>query len=177
MDPLEGLNPAQKRAVQTVEGPLLVYAGPGSGKTRVIVHRIAYMVASAGINPRHILAVTFSRRAAEEMQKRLAGMFDKPPTVTVSTIHAACLRILGKEGVPGMGAGFTVYDEEETIKLIRQCIARAGLNIEETDLRRVRRVISRLKVSGMDFEPASAGPERLDEATATIYRLYQQPPV
>ncbi|MDD5399332.1 MAG: UvrD-helicase domain-containing protein, partial [Dehalococcoidia bacterium] len=147
MDPLEGLNPAQKRAVQTVEGPLLVYAGPGSGKTRVIVHRIAYMISRAGINPRHILAMTFSRRAAAEMQKRLAEIFNDRPAVTVSTIHAACLRILGREGVPGMGTGFTVYDDEEGNKLIRQCIAKAGLNMEETNLRRIKGLISQLKVS------------------------------
>jgi len=173
MDPLEGLNSDQKRAVQTVEGPLLVYAGPGSGKTRVIVHRIAYMVSRAGINPRHILAVTFSRRAAAEMQKRLLEMFDEPPAVTVSTIHAACLRILSREGVPGMGTGFTVYDDEEGNKLIRQCIAKAGLNIEESNIRRIKVSISRLKVSGIDPEVAAVGSERLDEASAAIYRLYQ----
>ncbi len=173
MDPLEGLNPAQKKAAQTVDGPLLVYAGPGSGKTRVIVHRIAYMVSRAGINPRHILAVTFSRRAAAEMQKRLAELFEKPPAVTVSTIHAACLRILGREGVPGMGTGFTVYDDDESNKLIRQCIAGAGLNIEETNLRRIKGLISRLKTSGLDVEAVTVGPERLDDVSATIYRLYQ----
>jgi DNA helicase-2/ATP-dependent DNA helicase PcrA len=173
MDPLEGLNPAQKRAVQTVEGPLLVYAGPGSGKTRVIVHRIAYMVSHAGINPRHILALTFSRRAAAEMQKRLAEILNNRPVVTVSTIHAACLRILGKEGVPGMGTGFTVYDDEESNKLIRQCIVKAGLNIEETSLRRTKGLISQFKVSGIDPEAAAVGAERLDEASAAIYRLYQ----
>ncbi len=94
--------------MQTVEGALLVHAGPGSGKTRVIVHRIAYMVAQAKINPRHILAVTFSRKAAEEMKKRLDELFDKPPAVTVSTIHSACLRILRSEGIPGLGTTFEV---------------------------------------------------------------------
>jgi len=173
MDPLEGLNPSQKKAVQTVEGPLLVYAGPGSGKTRVIVHRIAYMVSRANINPRHILAVTFSRRAAAEMKKRLAEMFEEPPAVTVSTIHAACLRILGKEGVPGMGTGFTVYDEEESSKLVRRCIAKAGLNVEESNLRRIKGLISQIKVGGIDSEASSGGAERLDETSATIYRLYQ----
>jgi DNA helicase-2/ATP-dependent DNA helicase PcrA len=173
MDPLQGLNPAQKRAVQTVDGPLLVYAGPGSGKTRVIVHRIAYMISNTGINPRHILAVTFSRRAAAEMQKRLAEMFDKPPAVTVSTIHAACLRILGREGAPGMGTGFTVYDDEESNKLIKRSIAKAGLNIEETNLRRIKGLISQLKAGGIDPEAVAAGKERLDEISATIYRLYQ----
>jgi DNA helicase-2/ATP-dependent DNA helicase PcrA len=174
MDPLEGLNPSQKEAVQAVEGPLLVYAGPGSGKTRVIVHRIAYMLSRANIEPRHILAVTFSRRAAAEMKKRLGDMFDDPPAVTVSTIHAACLRILGREGVPGMGTSFTVYDEEDVNKLIRQCIAKAGLSIEESNLRRIKGMISHAKVNGIDPEGTVAGTgERFDDASAAIYRLYQ----
>ncbi len=174
MDPLEGLNPSQKKAVQSVEGPLLVYAGPGSGKTRVIVHRIAYMVSQAKINPRHILAVTFSRRATAEMKKRLGEMFDKPAAVTVSTIHAACLSILGKEGVPGMGTGFVVYDEEEGNRLIKRCISEAGLSIEESNLRRIKGLISQAKVNGIgpDTTGLRTG-ERFDDASATIYRLYQ----
>jgi len=172
MDPLEGLNHAQRKAVEAIEGPLLVYAGPGSGKTRVIVHRIAYMVSKAKIEPRHILAVTFSRRAAEEMKKRLGLLFDEPPAVTVSTIHAACLRILGREGAPGMGTGFTVYDEEETTKLIRQCIVKAGLSIEDSNLRRIKGSISQAKINGID--PDTPGKlERFDDASASIYRLYQ----
>ena len=174
MDPLEGLNPAQKKAVEAVDGPLLVYAGPGSGKTRVIVHRIAYMVYTAKIEPRHILAVTFSRRAAAEMKKRLGEMFDQPPPVTVSTIHAACLRILGREGIPGIGTGFTVYDEEETTKIIRRCIVKAGLSIEESNMRRIKGLISHAKVNGIDPDASGAGRgERFDDASATIYRLYQ----
>jgi len=174
MDPLEGLNHAQKKAVTSVDGPLLVFAGPGSGKTRVIVHRIAYMVSTAKIDPRHILAVTFSRSAAAEMKKRLGEMFDSTPAVTVSTIHAACLRILGREGVPGMGTGFTVYDDEDVNRLIRQCIVKAGLNIEESNLRRIKGMISRAKVNGID--PDAVAPvkgERFDDVSAMIYRLYQ----
>ena len=174
MDPLEGLNPAQKKAVQAVEGPLLVFAGPGSGKTRVIVHRIAYMVSTAKIEPRRILAVTFSRSAAAEMKRRLGEMFDEPPAVTVSTIHAACLRILGREGVPGMGTNFTVYDDEDVNKLIRQCIVKAGLSIEESNLRRIKGMISQAKVNGIDPDAVVTGRgERFDDASATIYRLYQ----
>jgi len=174
MDPLEGLNPAQRKAVQTVDGPLLVYAGPGSGKTRVIVHRIAYMVSTAKIEPRHILAVTFSRQAAGEMKKRLGEMFDGTPAVTVSTIHAACLRILGREGVPGMGTSFTVYDDEDVNKLIRQCIVKAGMSIEEINLRRIKGGISHAKINGADPDAAvTVKGERFDDASATIYRLYQ----
>jgi len=174
MDPLKGLNPAQQKAVEEIEGPMLVYAGPGSGKTRVIVHRIAYMVSRAKIEPRHILAVTFSRKAASEMKKRLEEMFDVPPAVTVSTIHSACLRILGREGVPGMGTGFTVYDEEDGNKLIRQCIAKAGLSIEDNNLRRIKGMISYAKVNGIDPDAvASRAVEGFDDVSTTIYGLYQ----
>ena len=127
--------------MRTVEGPLLVHAGPGSGKTRVIVHRIAYMVMQAKIKPRHILAVTFSRKAAEEMKKRLDELFDEPPAVTISTIHSTCLRILRGEGLPGLGKNFDVIDEDRQTKLIKHCMEQAELSFEENNLRRIRTAI------------------------------------
>jgi len=174
MDLLGGLNPMQQEAVQTVEGSLLVHAGPGSGKTRVIVHRIAYMVAQAKINPRHILAVTFSRKAAEEMKKRLDELFDRPPAVTVGTIHSACLRILRSEGIPGLGTTFEVCDDERQNKLIRQCMQEAGLSFEENNLRRIKGIISYAKINMIDPDAVVPGPgERFDDASATVYRYYQ----
>jgi DNA helicase-2/ATP-dependent DNA helicase PcrA len=175
MDLLEGLNSEQIEAVKTLEGPLLVHAGPGSGKTRVIVHRIAYMVLEAKIKPRHILAVTFSRKAAGEMQKRLEELLGETASLlTVSTIHSACLRILRREGIPGLGTAFEVYDEEEQNKLIRQCMEKAGLSIEDNDLRRFKGMISYAKINmiGPDsVVPGSAG--RFDDASAAVYRSYQ----
>lgn len=157
-----------------MEGPLLVHAGPGSGKTRVIVHRIAYMISQAKINPRQILAVTFSRKAAEEMKKRLDELFDKPPSVTVSTIHSACLRILRSEGIPGLGTTFEVCDDERQNKLVRQCMERAGLSFEENNLRRIKGIISHAKINMIDPDTAAPGPgERFDDASATVYRDYQ----
>jgi DNA helicase II / ATP-dependent DNA helicase PcrA len=164
----------QQEAVQTVEGPLLVHAGPGSGKTRVIVHRIAYMISQAKINPRQILAVTFSRKAAEEMKKRLDELFDKPPAVTVSTIHSACLRILRSEGVPGPGTTFEVCDDERQNKLVRQCMEEAGLSFEENNLRRIKGIISYAKINMIDPDTVTPGAgERFDDASATVYRGYQ----
>ena len=177
MDLLEGLNPEQIEAVKTLEGPLLVHAGPGSGKTRVIVHRIAYMVLEAKIKPRHILAVTFSRKAARRnaetagrdcWEKQLA-------LLTVSTIHSACLRILRREGIPGLGTPFEVYDEEEQNKLIKQCMEKAGLSIEDNDLRRFKGIISYAKINMIDPDsivPGSGG--RFDDASAAVFRSYQQ---
>jgi len=160
--------------VQTVEGSLLVHAGPGSGKTRVIVHRIAYMVMQAKIKPRHILAVTFSRKAAEEMKKRLDELFDEPPAVTISTIHSTCLRILRGEGLPGLGKNFDVIDEDRQTKLIKHCMEQAELSFEENNLRRIRTAISYAKVNMLD--PDAIIPkqgERLDDTAAAVYRGYQ----
>ena len=101
-DILEGLNEAQKKAVEAIEGPVLIVAGPGSGKTRVITHRIAYLIKTWGIDPRHILAVTFTNKAAREMEDRLFGRSEKDPDSTpllsynmrgklkVGTFHAIC---------------------------------------------------------------------------------------
>ena len=160
--------------MQTVEGPLLVHAGPGSGKTRVIVHRIAYMVLQAKINPGQILAVTFSRKAAEEMKKRLNELFDRRTAVTVSTIHSACLRILRSEGIPGLGTTFEVCDDEHQNKLVRQCMEEAGLSFEENNLRRIKGIISYAKINMVDPDAVVPGPgERFDDASVTVYRGYQ----
>lgn len=176
MDLLDGLNPEQQEAVKTVNGPLLVHAGPGSGKTRVIVHRIAYMVTEAKINPRSILAVTFSKKAADEMKKRLQKLLGRTaPYINVSTIHSACLRILRSEGAPEYGPDFEVLDEEEQNKLIRLCMENAGLDVEENSLRRIKEMIRYAKSNMID--PASIAPgshDRFDDASATIYRSYQR---
>lgn len=174
IDLLDGLNPDQQEAVRTVEGPLLVHAGPGSGKTRVIVHRIAYMVAKAKIDPRQILAVTFSRKAADEMKKRLDELFGKPTAVAVSTIHSACLRILRNEGVPGLGTTFEVCDDEQQTKLIRQSMEAAGLDFENNNLRRIKGIISYAKTNMIDPDAVVPRPgERFDDASAAVYRDYQ----
>ena len=95
MDILKDLNPAQKEAVESIDGPLLILAGPGSGKTRVITHRIAYLVRTCGINPHRIMAVTFTNKAAREMEARLmqlvSGSYQE---LTLGTFHAICVRIL-----------------------------------------------------------------------------------
>lgn len=176
MDLLDGLNPEQQEAVRTVNGPLLVHAGPGSGKTRVIVHRIAYMVTEAGINPRSILAVTFSKKAADEMKKRLGKLLGRmAPYINVSTIHSACLRILRNEGAAEYGTGFQVLDEEEQNRVIRLCMENAGLEIEENGLRRVKEMIRYAKSNMID--PSSITPgrnSRFDDTSATIYSSYQR---
>jgi DNA helicase II / ATP-dependent DNA helicase PcrA len=175
IDLLDGLNSEQREAVTTVDGPLLVHAGPGSGKTLVITHRIAFMVREARIDPRHILAVTFSKKAAMEMRKRLEDLLPEAVSaLAVSTIHSACLRILRNEGIPGFGTAFEVFDEESQTGLLKKCLENAGLDPEENDIRRFKGIISYAKTHMIDPDAIVPRPgERFDDASLTVYRSYQ----
>src|SRR5262249_10976687 len=129
---LAGLNPVQREAVLHVDGPLLVLAGAGSGKTRVIAHRIAYLVAR-GVDSRRILAVTFTNKAAGEMAQRVAAILSgrpgggRPPLV--ATFHATCARVLRAEIHPlGYPRSFVIYDEDDRLALVRECYKELGLD-------------------------------------------------
>ena len=99
MDILASLNPKQKEAVEATSGPVLILAGPGSGKTRVITHRVAYLMTVCGVSPQHIMAVTFTNKAAREMTERLHRLVnDSVPGLTLGTFHAICARILRLDG-------------------------------------------------------------------------------
>ena len=122
---LKGLNSSQIEAVSHGEGPLLVLAGPGSGKTRVIAHRIAYLINDFSIPPGNILAVTFTNKAAAEMKKRageLAG--ERASGIWIGTFHSVCLRILKREAdsLEGYTRDFVVYDQNDQLGLIKSCM-------------------------------------------------------
>ncbi len=122
---LKELNPSQLEAVTNAEGPLLVLAGPGSGKTRVISHRIAYLINNLSIPPEKILAVTFTNKAAKEMKKRVEKLAGEPARrMWIGTFHSICLRILKTEAdfLEGHTRDFVVYDQDDQLKLLKTCL-------------------------------------------------------
>jgi superfamily I DNA/RNA helicase len=145
------LNDAQREAVTTIEGPLLILAGAGTGKTRVITARAAYLIAE-GVDPSAILAVTFTNKAATEMRERLARMIDPAAAkqVTMSTFHALCLRIL-RSGIDRLGYknNFGIYDEGDQLGLIRKLITRTAARDEKLDPNIAKALISKAKNSTM----------------------------
>ncbi|MBM4433147.1 MAG: AAA family ATPase, partial [Chloroflexi bacterium] len=122
VDILDGLNPAQREAVEAIGGPVLILAGPGSGKTRVIAHRVAYLVKVCGVSPRRIMAVTFTNKAAREMEERLRGLLgESAKDLTLGTFHAICARILRQDGKAiGVEPKFVIYDQEDQISLVKR---------------------------------------------------------
>src|SRR5689334_19356726 len=121
---LAELNPAQREAVVRTEGPLLVIAGAGSGKTRVLTYRVAHLLAACGAKPNEILAITFTNKAAGEMRERLERLLGGPArALWVLTFHAACGRILRREA-PRLGyrTNFTIYDSADQVRLVKACL-------------------------------------------------------
>ena len=144
---LEGLNPPQRQAVQCVDGPLLIVAGPGSGKTRVITHRIAYLNRHVGISPWRIAAVTFTNRAAREMRNRLAALMgDGAQRLTAGTFHALCASVLRRNGeVIGIPPDYVIMDDEDQMNLIKQSMEQLQLDPKRFPPRSVLSAISRAK--------------------------------
>ncbi|HEY0083409.1 MAG TPA: UvrD-helicase domain-containing protein, partial [Pyrinomonadaceae bacterium] len=183
MDFLSGLNEQQRIAVTTTEGPLLILAGAGSGKTRVIVHRIAYIIAEGKIAPYHILAVTFTNKAAGEMRERVGrlladqGLSSAP---LISTFHSLCVRILRRDIEKleeGHTRSFTIYDQDDSTRIVKAAIKDLGLDSERMGARQVQSAISHAKNSGTDAEAYAARVEYGDEkraAIARVYRLYEE---
>jgi len=174
---LEGLNPEQREAVTSTEGPLLVLAGAGSGKTRVLVHRIAWLVGVCGIPPEGILAVTFTNKAAGEMRERVEKLLGpEAEALWCSTFHSACVRILRREaGHLGLSRGFAIYDDDDSRQAIKEALRRKELDPKTHDPRRLRWRIDQFKNQGI--LPAGASEQATDmdaELTAELYASYQR---
>ncbi|MHB1295428.1 MAG: ATP-dependent helicase [Anaerolineae bacterium] len=146
-DILAGLNPAQAQAVQAIDGPVLVLAGPGSGKTRVLTHRIAYLIRECGVRPYNILAVTFTNKAAREMVSRLERLIgESTGQLTIGTFHAICARILRREAAHlGMGSNFVIYDDDDQRRLITRILKEFELDSKQYGPAAVHGAISRAK--------------------------------
>ncbi len=173
---LEGLNPAQREAVETTEGPLLIVAGPGSGKTRVITHRVAYLMGGYGIRPYRILAVTFTNRAAREMKERLDRLAGPDAQqVAMSTFHSFCVRVLRREGDRiGLDPGFTIYDDDDQGSVLKEAIEMADLSSKQFPRRAVQAVISKAKSTMVDPRTLALNPANyFEERASRAYQRYE----
>jgi DNA helicase-2/ATP-dependent DNA helicase PcrA len=179
MDPdvFEDLNPSQREAVATTDGPVLIVAGAGSGKTRVLTHRIAHLIGDRGVSPYSILAITFTNKAADEMKERIGALVG--PVVKgmwVSTFHSACARMLRREA-PRLGykSSFSIYDAADSLRLISYCVRDLELDPKRFPPKGIRAQISNAKNELIDYETfvhQSSGVYH--EKVADVYRLYQQ---
>ena len=174
---LEGLNPEQRRAVETTEGPLLVLAGAGSGKTRVLTSRIAYLVGVCGIPAESLLAVTFTNKAAGEMRDRVEKMLG--PTsggLWISTFHSMCVRILRRDiGALERSRGFVIYDDADSLGISKQVLKRHGLDPRQYEPKKLRWRIDEWKNQGLLPAQAAAQASDIDdELTSELYATYQR---
>jgi len=175
---LDELNPAQREAVVSTQGPLLIIAGPGSGKTRVIVHRIAYLLGEAGVAPYNILAVTFTNKAAREMRDRLESLVgpDKARRLTVGTFHATCARWLRIDGQRlGLDPRFAIFDDGDQVDVVKQAMRDLEIDDKRFAARAVLSAISGAKSDLLSPEEYAARAETFWMSTvARIYRRYQE---
>ncbi len=174
---LAGLNPQQRSAIEHRGAPLLVVAGAGSGKTRVLTRRIAYLLAAGGTQPGEILAITFTNKAAAEMRERVAELIgNRARAMWVSTFHSMCVRILRNESSTlGMRSSFTIYDSADSQRLVQMIINDFNLDPKKVGPRTMANAISTLKNELVDAEQATDRADT-DQArlVARIYTAYQQ---
>lgn len=173
------LNDAQAEAVFHEGGPLLVLAGAGSGKTRVLTYRVAYLIQSGRVQPHEVLAITFTNKAADEMKRRVQELVGPVArTMWVSTFHAACARILRREAeLLGYKPNFTIYDQDDQVRLVKHCLEDLGFDPKRFPPRGVHARISDAKnrlVGPVDFAAAVARGSGLQDVTAAVYDLYQR---
>jgi len=181
VDFLAGLNPQQREAVETTEGPVLILAGAGSGKTRVITHRIAHLISTRHVPASAVLAVTFTNKAAAEMRSRVDSLLDgftlsAPPVV--STFHSFCVRLLRRDGDalasirPGFKRTFSIYDDEDQLAIVKAAYRRLGLDEKETPYRAALSKISHAK--NLKTTPQEMYTESADPRVTKIAAVFEE---
>jgi DNA helicase II / ATP-dependent DNA helicase PcrA len=174
---LADLNPAQREAVLHTEGPLLVVAGAGSGKTRVLTHRVAHLISAVGVQPNEILAITFTNKAAAEMRSRLEDLLPEVARrIWILTFHAACGRILRREA-PRLGykTNFTIYDQADQVRLVKQCLEELERDPKRFPAKGIHEHISSAKnqlISPAEYR--NRVESFYDQTVADVYDLYQR---
>jgi DNA helicase-2/ATP-dependent DNA helicase PcrA len=178
-DLLSSLNPEQREAVAQTDGPVLILAGAGSGKTRVLTHRIAYLLAARGVRPGQVLAITFTNKAAGEMRERVEALIGpRASSMWVSTFHSACVRILRREATKvGLRSNFSIYDAADSQRLMALVCRELDLDPKKYPPRAIAGQVSNLKNELVDedtFASTAADGTHLERMTAECYRAYQR---
>ena len=174
---LAGLNEPQQQAVRHGEGPLLVLAGAGSGKTRVLTHRIAYLLATGQARPGEILAITFTNKAATEMRERVESLVGRATrAMWVTTFHSACARMLRADAERlGYSRGFTIYDESDSLRMLKRCMEELHVDPKRYPPRAIRSQISGAKNQLVDADAyAQVQGSVFEETAAGVYKLYEK---
>ncbi|MFN2413565.1 MAG: ATP-dependent helicase [Pyrinomonadaceae bacterium] len=183
MDLLSTLNERQREAVEATDGPLLILAGAGSGKTRVITVRIAHLISEKNVPPHNILAVTFTNKAAQEMRDRVTRLLEGrrlESAPLVSTFHSLCVRMLRRDIEKleeGYTRAFTIYDQDDSQRVVKACIKDLGYDDQRLAPRQTQSAISHAKNSGLDADMYAARAESHDEkraAIARVFKLYEE---
>ena len=177
MTSLSSLNTQQREAVTSINGPVMILAGAGSGKTRVIIQRIAYLIQKKQVSPKQILAVTFTNKAAEEMKSRISKLLNlKISPKWISTFHSLCVKILRIHGDKiGYKSNFTIYDQSDSNKVIRNCMSENNVDLKQYSPKRFQAHISNLKNSMKSPGEALENAESFFEVkVAEIYSSYEK---
>ncbi len=177
MNSLEGMNPQQQEAVECTEGPLLILAGAGSGKTRVLTHRIAYLIEERGVKPWNIMAITFTNKAAQEMRERVDRIVEfGSESVWVSTFHSSCVRILRRYiDRLGFDNRFTIYDTEDSKTVMKEILRRLNL---DPKIYKERSLLAKISAAKNEMLSPDAYEQNIsrweDKRVAEVYRAYQE---
>jgi len=174
---IKKLNPPQQQAVEATEGPLLILAGAGSGKTRVLTHRIAYLIATRKAPPWGVLAITFTNKAAREMQERVTKLVgNEGRDIWVSTFHSMCVRILRKDiDRIGFNSNFTILDSTDQLSLVRNCMKDLNLDTKKFEPKAVLSLISTAKnelITPAQYEQKAG--DYIESIAAKVYTMYQR---